>query len=167
MTKTINDFYDAFLKLYADRPDDRIAVTDLARLAGYHRNTFYAHFRDVGDMLDKLKNRAADEIVCRAHRIFCSHSEMREASCREPRGFMTWLRLLFERDAETHFSEMLCEKCRPIWEDGYHSVSSGMRREIEIEYRMRGTIAALSYYCQHEPCFSLSELYTFLRDMAK
>lgn len=167
MTKTIYDFYDAFLKLYADRSIDRIAVTDLARMAGYHRNTFYTNFRDVGDMLDKVKNRAADEIVSRAHEIFCSRGRSKEGFPQELHGFMTWLRLLFERDAETRFSELLCEKCRPIWEDGYHSVSSGMRREIEIEYKMRGTIAALSYYCQHEPCFSLSELYTFLRDMAK
>ncbi len=167
MTKTIDDLYEAFLKLYADRPIGRIAVTDLARLAGYHRNTFYAHFRDMDDLLDKMKNRAADEVVCRAHRVFCSHSEMKAACLREPNGFMTWLRLLFERDEETRFSEMLCDKCRPIWEDGYRSASSGMRRQIEIEYKMRGTIAALSYYCRNEQCFSLSELYTFLRDMAK
>ena len=68
---------------------------------------------------------------------------------------------------DSRFTDLLCDKCRPIWEDGYRSASSGVYREIEIEYRMRGTVAALSYYCRSTPGLSLHELYSFLCDLAK
>ncbi len=167
MTKTIHDFYDAFFKLYTDHSFDRISVRDLARVAGYHRNTFYTNFRSLDDLFDKLKNRVADEIVCRALEVFCSHGVMKADFPQELSEFETWLRLLFERDTETCFSELLCEKCRSIWRKGYRSEAVGVFRDIEIEYKTKGSVAALSWYCRHEQSYSLHELFSFLRDLAK
>ncbi len=167
MIKTVFDFFDAYRKLYVIQPADKITVTDLARIAGYHRNTFYTNFHSIDDLLEQLENRVADEVVRQASDFFCNPIQHDEALLQAPNGFECWLRLLFERDDDFHFSELLFKKSRPIWEQGYHSAHTGMCREIEIEYKIRGTIAAMSYYCRNKQEISLNELYVFLRKLAK
>ena len=165
MTKTVFDFFDAFLKLYLVQPTDRITVTDLARIAGYHRNTFYSNFRSVDDLFEQLENNVADEIVLRASQVFCDHFHDTDPFFQVLHDFDSWLRLLFERDEDSHFSELLFRKCRPIWKRKYSTETVGIYREIEIEYKLRGAVAALSYYCRHEQQYSLDELYAFLRNL--
>lgn len=158
------DFFDAFLKLYADLPFDRIAVMDLVRTAGYHRNTFYAHFHGVDDLFEQLKNAVADEIVRQASMAFCGHT-YEEPRTWVPRNFAACLRLLFERDDESRFSELLCEKCRPFVERKYAAGLSDAERAIGVEFKLRGAVAGLSYFCCHRQAFGFDDLYSFLHHM--
>ncbi|KAA8817348.1 TetR/AcrR family transcriptional regulator [Bifidobacterium callitrichos] len=43
------------LRLLADKPLNRITVTELTELADVNRVTFYAHYHDVYDMFDQLR----------------------------------------------------------------------------------------------------------------
>lgn len=46
---------EALLRLLADKPLNRITVTELTELADVNRVTFYAHYHDVYDMFDQLR----------------------------------------------------------------------------------------------------------------
>ncbi|MFD2331052.1 TetR/AcrR family transcriptional regulator [Cohnella sp. GCM10020058] len=48
--------YDALMTLLQEKNADAITVTDVADRADVNRGTFYLHYRDVGDMLQQLKD---------------------------------------------------------------------------------------------------------------
>lgn len=49
--KMIND---ALADLLMEKPLDKITVTDVVRRADINRGTFYAHYRDIPDVVDHL-----------------------------------------------------------------------------------------------------------------
>ncbi len=54
---TQSDFIAAFWILYTAKKIEKISIRELCELAGYNRTTFYAHFKDIYDLLDKAVNR--------------------------------------------------------------------------------------------------------------
>lgn len=53
--RAVERIREVFLKLLADRPTSRITVTQICREAGINRTTFYKHYVDVFDLLDKTE----------------------------------------------------------------------------------------------------------------
>lgn len=54
--RTRTNIINAFLQLCAKKPPERITVKELADLAGINKATFYLHYRDIYDLLEKLEN---------------------------------------------------------------------------------------------------------------
>ena len=59
---------EALLRLLADKPLNRITVTELTELADVNRVTFYAHYHDVYDMFDQLRLDLIDMYTDMTHR---------------------------------------------------------------------------------------------------
>lgn len=57
--KTRRAITEAFFTLYAQKPIERINVSEVVTLAGYNRSTFYEYFASVYDLLE----RAEDELI--------------------------------------------------------------------------------------------------------
>ncbi|MCD8002871.1 MAG: TetR family transcriptional regulator C-terminal domain-containing protein [Clostridia bacterium] len=55
--KTRQRFVDAFWKLAEKKPVSKITVSELTRLAGYNRSTFYEYFLDTFDLLSYVEDR--------------------------------------------------------------------------------------------------------------
>lgn len=54
--------YEALMALLQEKSVDLITVTDIAERADVNRGTFYLHYRDVGDMLQQLKDGVFDSV---------------------------------------------------------------------------------------------------------
>ncbi len=54
---------NALLSLMREKSFDKITVTDIVDRADINRGTFYAHFKDVRDVLDKICAGMVDEIL--------------------------------------------------------------------------------------------------------
>lgn len=67
--KTKKAMYDALALLLSKKPLNSISVREIAELADINRGTFYLHYRDVYDMVDKLQ----EEIFEKFNRIVDSH----------------------------------------------------------------------------------------------
>lgn len=50
---TSDDFITAFWQLYEKNPIEKISINQLCQIAGYNRATFYNHFNNIYDLLDK------------------------------------------------------------------------------------------------------------------
>lgn len=59
--KTRQNFEDAFWELAAEKPIAKIAVSELAKRAGYNRSTFYEYFVDTDHLLDYVERKLLDE----------------------------------------------------------------------------------------------------------
>ena len=53
---------NALLSLMKDKPFDKITITEIARLADINRGTFYAHFRNVSEVLESIQADVALEM---------------------------------------------------------------------------------------------------------
>ncbi|MCD7823346.1 MAG: TetR family transcriptional regulator C-terminal domain-containing protein [Oscillospiraceae bacterium] len=60
--RTRRKFVDAFWELAKVKPVSKIAVSELTRLAGYNRSTFYEYFLDTDDLLSYVENKLIDEV---------------------------------------------------------------------------------------------------------
>ena len=59
---------DGFLRLLAEKPIEKISVTEICREADINRGTFYAHYSDVDDLLHQLEDdllRRLDDVGSR------------------------------------------------------------------------------------------------------
>lgn len=60
--RTRQKFVDAFWELAQLKPVSKIAVSELTRLAGYNRSTFYEYFLDTDDLLSYVEDKLIGEV---------------------------------------------------------------------------------------------------------
>lgn len=60
--KTKQLIQSAFMKLLEDKPFDSITVGDITKKAQINRGTFYIHYKDKFDLLDKIEERLFEDI---------------------------------------------------------------------------------------------------------
>nr|WP_325300480.1 TetR/AcrR family transcriptional regulator [uncultured Dysosmobacter sp.] len=53
----------AFDQLLAEKPLTKITVKEIVERCGVNRNTFYYHFQDIPDLVERLARERADEII--------------------------------------------------------------------------------------------------------
>ena len=56
---TENKIIDAFIQLLPEKELAQITVSELCRVCGIHRTSFYLHFQDVYDLMDAVESRLA------------------------------------------------------------------------------------------------------------
>lgn len=61
--KTKKAIADAFLRMAGKKPIEKITVTDIVTEAQINKSTFYAHYRDIYDLMDALLKDATSSIV--------------------------------------------------------------------------------------------------------
>jgi len=75
--------HDALMALLQEKSADSITVTDVADRADVNRGTFYLHYRDVGDMLQQLKDGVLDRVRACVEKLDISEA-MRYIDREEP-----------------------------------------------------------------------------------
>ena len=60
--KTKQKFVDAFLLLVRTKPISKITASEITRLAGYNRSTFYEYFMDTDDLLEYIETSLLNDI---------------------------------------------------------------------------------------------------------
>ena len=53
---------NALLSLMAEKPFDKITITDIVNRADINRGTFYAHYKNTTEVLEKIQSDAVGEI---------------------------------------------------------------------------------------------------------
>ena len=52
-TQTRDKLIDAFFELYKTTPIEKISISQICAIAGYHRSTFYEYYSDIYDLLEQ------------------------------------------------------------------------------------------------------------------
>lgn len=74
-TSTKKDIRDALTQLLLTEPFESISVSKLTRQAKINRGTFYLHYLDKYDMMDKLK----EETIRDLHQLYDPHQSPRDS----------------------------------------------------------------------------------------
>ena len=59
--ESVENIEKAFVKLLQDKDIAKITVSDICKLTGLNRSTFYANFQDIYDLADKLRIKLEQE----------------------------------------------------------------------------------------------------------
>lgn len=60
---------EAFLELMGEKNADRINVKEICDMAQINRTTFYKHYENIYDLLEKLENEMMDELVAKIREV--------------------------------------------------------------------------------------------------
>ena len=60
--KTKQLIQQSFIELLAEKPFDNITVGDISKVAGINRGTFYLHYLDKYDLLDKIEQQLFEDL---------------------------------------------------------------------------------------------------------
>ncbi len=101
-----------FLALLENREINQIAVSDICKLAGLNRSTFYANYQDIYDLADKIREKLVAEVASLFAyesaslfnsgdylRLFC-HVQQHQTL------YSTYFKLGYDRREETDFYEL-------------------------------------------------------------
>jgi AcrR family transcriptional regulator len=102
----------SLLELMAEKELDKISISDIVKRAGINRGTFYAHYRDVQNVLAEIENELIDELSDRIDE--CNEKDLinnplpilREID-REIEKHIDFLRLLMKSGISSRFLEKL------------------------------------------------------------
>lgn len=61
-SQTDDDLRQAFWRLYRDKGIDKISIRELTEKAGYNRGTFYLHYTDIHDLLQRVEDDLLDQV---------------------------------------------------------------------------------------------------------
>lgn len=94
--KTEEKLAHALISLLKDKPVSAISVTELCKVAGVQRNTFYSHYSIPGDLLERIC-RSHEEAVIKtilSNSDYCDNLSVLKAVCRrmcDDKEFFTFI----------------------------------------------------------------------------
>jgi len=171
--QTKSDLREAFWRLYAEAPLERITVGQVCTLAGYNRGTFYLHFHDLYELLDLIE----DELI--AGMTDCVETCMKRlqrdsgklsciAACKDVVLYYErnkgYIAVLLGTGGDPAFTFRLKDSLKPLWRT-YVIGEDANRPEAEIdlllEYTLSGTLFMISQWLSQNdpiPAYRLAHL---------
>lgn len=74
--KTKRQLRQALMDLMSEKPSKSISVRELAERADINRGTFYIHYKDVSDLLQRLEDEMAERLILVCKKYAYSTSEV-------------------------------------------------------------------------------------------
>ncbi len=150
--RTRRSIVNAFLELRTKKDLEKITVKELAERAFINKATFYAHYRDIYDLSDKLQTETID------HMLACVPHP--EELLTEPKQTMQMLVVAFlsnERLIQTLFSgsqsavlvNLLEERLKKKIYEIYPLYKEDLELEISLTYVIQGSFHVFLRHAQH------------------
>lgn len=155
---------EAFCRLFVRKPINKISITELCRLAGYNRSTFYQYYLNLDDILLEVENEALDYI-----------KEKRSMLNSNDSNFITELMALYE-ERQIYMEAMLGEYSTPRF---FNSIISLVTSNIEdfdldsndphfpylVEFRYRGALSIFQLWIRRNRDLELEDLLIMSKKM--
>lgn len=89
--------HNAFLELLAEKPVQKVSVVELCQRAGVNRGTFYLHYHDVYDLMERMEAEVLDDLDA----LLANTPVIVSGTSREQGdGFIRALMAFFEKNRE-------------------------------------------------------------------
>ena len=144
----------AFYELMQKTEYDKITVTSICNIAEINRATFYKHYLDVPDLVDKLQNDAVKELGFKLKKV---KGESLASSVAETlryiRGNITESSPIKELvfPASSGFISKIADLIYELFSDSmiqYEKESSGITKDILFSYISAGSAGIIEYWCK-------------------
>ncbi|MBR5620024.1 MAG: TetR family transcriptional regulator C-terminal domain-containing protein [Clostridia bacterium] len=124
---------EALLDLMQEKPVDRITPTELCRAANINRNTFYAHYYTVRDVLSEIEQEFSERLLESLKTMFSSDGMDLSVLLREIFNIVyaqkDFCKILLSENGDAAFFEQLISQGKPFILNGWKA--NGMRLDDE------------------------------------
>lgn len=155
---------EAFCRLYVTKPINKISITEVCRIAGYNRSTFYQYYLDLDDILLEIENETLDYIKSRRTEIASSDS-----------NFISELMLLYE-GRKVYMDAMLGQNSTPRFFNTLISIATTNITDFDfdkndprypylVEFRYKGALSIFRLWIQRNRDLDFEDLLLMIRKM--
>jgi len=161
--KTKKAIKEAFLSLVKEKSYSKITVKDIVEEALINRNTFYLHYLDKDDLLDKLTSECMDRLDASMNSV----EEVSQISELSYEGFKTINDRMFMAIKEDYdfYKVVLGDESIPYLSVKFHNVirnhiGVGMEKEraFYIEYLVSGLVGIIKLWIRDPEKYSIDEV---------
>ena len=176
--QTKAEIREAFWRLYADKPIEKITVGEVCERAGYNRGTFYLHYRDLYELLRSIEDEILEGMTSCVEdcmkRLRADSSKLScIAACKDVVLFYernrSYIVVLLGERGDPAFIYRLKENLKPLWREYVVGVDSS-RPEAEIdlllEYTLSGTLFMISRWLASPNAMSARQLAHLVYDFS-
>jgi len=163
--QTHREIMDTLLKLLEEKNINRVTVSEICRSVGINRSTFYEHFLDVYDVLEKI----ADEIGNEAHKLAPKKRPSRSdftALCGHIKNHKEFYRLYFKQGLPSSIQSKFFLSSPPPKSDEVKKLRR-IADEIQLEYHYSffraGIDAIIKKWLDRDCLETPEELFEILR----
>ena len=176
--QTKADLKEAFWRLYAEKPFEKITVSQVCDLAGYNRGTFYLHFQDLHDMLgiieETLLDGMTDCVETCMKRLQKDSSKLScIAACKDVVLYYErnkqYVSVLLGQDGDPTFVHRLKNNLKPLWRTYVVSAEADRSEEeidLVLEYTLAGTLFMISRWLANPGTTSARQLAHLVYDFS-
>lgn len=143
--KSVRRIINAFLEMRASKPLEKIMITELCEKADINKSTFYAYYRDIYDLSEKLENDIIERIL--------KSLPSSEMIINDPASFTHHLMNAFQANSSLIFilfsdsrTAALPEKIERAIKELYYSLSpelkEDVRTDVTLTYKIYGAYYA-------------------------
>ncbi len=157
---------DAFWELLAEKPIERIAVGALTEKAGCNRGTFYYHYRDMDDLMDKMiEENLPKEIPSFVLSCMMGLEEVGEVgtvvSQASPR--IDRLCMLLNSKSSAYVAVRVKRAIVKLWEDTFGlDARSSVEVAVFFEFVVSGLMGVMAYRAETGLKVSIQEVFRSL-----
>lgn len=176
--QTQADLKEAFWRLYAETPIEKITVGQVCERAGYNRGTFYLHFHDLYDMLETIEDEllagmtaCVEECMKRLQRDSSKISCI--AACKDVVLYYernkSRIAVLLSDRGDSAFVFRLKDNLKPLWRE--YVIGPGTARpegevDLLLEYTLAGTLFMISRWLANPSSMSAHQLAHLIYDFS-
>lgn len=117
---------EALVRLMKEKPFEKITITDIVKEADINRGTFYAHFKDSGDVLESIREHIISELKS------AFEGMTPDIALANPRPLLESVTEFIARDREYYRMMISIDRIRPLLLDCKYQA---------IDYLMTSTLA--------------------------
>lgn len=168
--QTKAELTEAFWRLYATTPVEKISVSQVCTTAGYNRATFYLHYRDIYDLLESIEARLLEGMTecvegCMKRLAADSGKLALIAALKDVIVYYErnkrYIVVLLGAQGDPSFTIRLKDALKPLWrryvitDTGDHS---DQELDLMLEYTLSGTLFMVSRWLQEPGDISAVEI---------
>jgi AcrR family transcriptional regulator len=177
--RTKAELQEAFWRLYAKKPIEKITISQVCEAAGYNRGTFYLHYQDIYDILESIEEKVLSGMTKCVEK--CMRHLQKEDSKLNRLAAMSDVILYYERNktyivvllgeqGDPSFIVRLKDNLKPLWRtyviDDDAVELSEHEIDLLLEYTLSGSLFMISRWLQEPGDVSTAQIGHLVYDAA-
>lgn len=161
---------DALIALTIKHGFSSITVSDITKFAGINRATFYRHYKDKFDVLDKYAQNVyelLDNPIEKSQKIHQNTHQMPENLVRifeHVREYATFYRVMLGKHGDPGFTEKIRQYIQKrIWRTLPDSLQTkNLSIDLYVQYSSSASLGAILWWLEHDMPYSSEEMMQIL-----
>ena len=132
---------EAYLELRHRKPIEKITVTELSKLAGINKATFYLHYSGIYSLADEMEDEIIDDILSETQEMNKFFDDPQKHASDLFRAFMknrTMLNYIFSGSRYSQFSKKVEERIKARLYSEFPKLHS-RRNDVVLSFIIQGT----------------------------